>query len=61
MVAAKGWLCQACRLQVREDQDHLGSCAGYKDLREGKDMDDDNELVKFYQAVMRRREQEGWD
>jgi hypothetical protein len=58
---ATGWLCQACRLQVREDQDHLGSCAGYEDLREGKDMDDDNELVKFYQAVMRRREQEGWD
>ena len=29
--------------------------------REGKDMGDDKELVEFYQAVMRRREQQGWD
>ena len=58
---ATGWLCQACQLQVREDQDHLTSCAGYEDLREGKDMDDDKVLVEFYTAVMRRREQEGWD
>ena len=58
---ATGWLCQACRLQVREDQDHLTSCAGYEDLREGKDFGDDKELVEFYQAVMKRREQQGWD
>ena len=58
---ATGWLCQACRLQVREDQDHLTSCAGYEDLREGKDMGNNEELVEIYQAVMRRREQQGWD
>ena len=58
---ATGWLCQACRLQVREDQDHLTSCAGYEDLREGKDMGDDEQLVEFFQAVMRRRERQGWD
>ena len=58
---ATGWLCQACQLQVREDQDHLASCDGYKDLREGMDMDDDKELVKFIQKVMRRREKQGWD
>ena len=58
---ATGWLCQACRLQVREDQDHLADCSGYKDLREGKNMEDDKELVEFYQAVMRRREKQGWD
>ena len=58
---ATGWLCQACQLQVREDQDHLADCSGYKDLREGKNMEDDKELVEFYQAVMRRREKQGWD
>ena len=36
-------------------------CDGYKDLREGKDMDDDKELVEFFQSVMRRREKKGWD
>ena len=34
----------------QEDQDHLGSCEGYEDLREGKDMGDDNEPVEFYQS-----------
>ena len=58
---ATGWLCQACRLQVREDQDHLGSCEGYEDLREGKNLDDDKELVEFIQQVMRRRERQGWE
>ena len=44
-----------------QDQDHLRSCAGYEDLREGKDFGNDKELVEFYQAVMKRREQQGWD
>ena len=44
---AISWLCQACWLHVREDQDHLGSCAGYEDLRQGVDMEDDKELVEF--------------
>ena len=26
------WLCQACDLKVREDQDHLTKCPGYSDL-----------------------------
>ena len=58
---ATGWLCQACQLQVRENQDHLASCNGYENLREGKDMDNDKELVEFFQSVMRRREKQGWD
>ena len=32
-----------------------------KDLREGKDMGDDEQMVEFFQAVMRRRERQGWD
>ena len=59
---ATGWRCQACQLKVREDQDHLATtCDGYKDLREGKDMDDDKEMVDFFRMVMRRGEQQGWD
>ena len=55
-----GWLCQACDLRVREDQDHLTSCKGYADLRDGKDLDHDSELVDFFRGVMERREKEGW-
>ena len=52
---ATGWRCQACISQVREDQDHLGLCQGYSDLRQGLD------LVQFFRLVMARREQQGWD
>ena len=51
---ATGWLCQAFRLQLREDQDHLGRCEEYEDLREGKNLDNDKELVEVIQQVMRR-------
>ena len=58
---ATGWLCQACKLQVREDQDHLTCCQGYEDLRQGRDLQDDKDLVSFYRLVMARREARGWD
>ena len=29
---ASGWMCQACNLEVREDQEHLTVCNGYEDL-----------------------------
>ena len=58
---ATGWRCQACPYMVREDQDHLTHCAGYADLRTGVDFDSDEELVKFFGKVMRRREAKGWD
>ena len=51
---ATGWQCQACVLQVREDQDHLS-------LRQGLDPDTDDDLVEFLRQVMARRERHGWD
>ena len=58
---ATGWLCQACNLQVREDQDHLSQCEGYADLLQGRNLLDDAELVEFFRLVMARREREGWN
>ena len=58
---ATGWRCQACVSQVREDQDHLGLCQGYSDLRQGLDLDMDDDMVEFFRLVMARREQQGWD
>ena len=58
---ATSWRCQACPYMVREDQDHLTHCSGYADLKIGVDLNNDEELVKFYNRVMKRRETEGWD
>ena len=58
---ATGWRCQGCSLQVREDQDHLTQCQGYSDLIQGRNLDDDKQLVDFYRLVMARREEQGWD
>ena len=46
---------------VREDQVHLSFCDGYADLKLGKDLEEESDLVDFYRLVMARREQEGWD
>ena len=59
--ASTGWRCQGCSLMVREDQDHLSFCDGYADLKLGKDLEEESDLVDFYRLVMARREQEGWD
>ena len=58
---SSGWKCKGCTLQVREDQDHLTGCDGYSDLAEGKDFEEDADLVEFYRQVMARREEQGWD
>ena len=58
--AATGWRCQACALEVREDQEHLASCSGYADFRSGKDLSEEQELVTFYKNVMARRKDRGW-
>ena len=56
---ATGWRCQACPYMVREDQDHLSQCSGYADLRDGIDLDSEEELVNFLSLVMKRREDMG--
>ena len=40
------WLCQACNLEVKEDQEHLTVCEGYQDLRGDADLDNEEELVE---------------
>ena len=47
-----GWLCQACNLGVREDQDHVTQCNGYSNLIQDKNLDEDADLVTFYKSVM---------
>ena len=53
--------CQACALELREDQKHLARCEGYSDIRAGKDLTVESELVEFIKSVMARRKQMNWD
>ena len=59
--AATGWRCQACALEVREDQEHLASCEGYSDFRTGKVLAVESELVEIVKSVMARRKEMHWD
>ena len=54
------WKCQACMLEVREDQEHLLVCDGYAYLRENLDLRMEHEMVGFYQRVMDRRRERKW-
>ena len=54
-------MCQACNLEVREDQEHLTVCNGYEDLRRDTDLNLENELVDFFNKVMERRKLNKWD
>ena len=55
------WLCQACNLEVKEDQEHLTVCEGYKDLRGDADLGNEEELVEFFNSVMERRKLNEWN
>ena len=55
------WMCQACGGVVREDQEHLTQCKGYEDLRGDTDLENQEELVKFFSRVMDRRKEKNWD
>ena len=58
---ASRWMCQACDLEVREDQEHLTMCNGYEDLRGDADLNMEKELVDFFTRVMERRKENKWD
>ena len=57
------WICEGCaKLSYNKNtmgkldtQQHILVCEGYSDLREGKELDKDQDLVGYFQAVIRRR------
>ena len=57
------WTCLGCArskntvvdLACKDTQAHVLACEGYEDLREGKNLDDDKDLVEYFSAVIRRR------
>ena len=55
------WRCQACDLEVKEDQEHIAECKGYEDLRGDADLGDQADLVEFFNGVMERRKENKWN
>ena len=48
--------CDACDMEVAESQTHVMSCPGYSELRVGKDMGKDGDLVAYFRDVLKIRE-----
>ena len=49
------WLCDWCEKAI-ESQSHLQWCPAYKNLREGKSLDSDKDLVNYIQSVLVMRD-----
>ena len=48
--------CEACDLEAAESQVHVMVCPGYAELRAGKDMQKDVDLVSYFREVLLLRE-----
>ena len=48
--------CEACDSNTAESQLHVMACPGYAELRAGKDMSKDKDLVDYFREVMLLRE-----
>ena len=49
------WKCTACGYV--DTQSHLIHCPAFKDIREGKDLGSDNDLVDYFTKVLKIREE----
>ena len=48
------WQCTHC--DSMDSQSHVLTCAGYRQLREGKDLGNDNDLVSYFRDVISLRD-----
>ena len=49
------WNCDSCKSSI-ETQSHLLWCPTYKDIRQGKNLNSDKDLVEYFQQVLQFRE-----
>ena len=50
------WLCDSCETSI-ESQSHVLWCPAYQNLREGKDLNSDNDLVQYFKKLMNIRQE----
>ena len=53
--ALQEWKCVGCTDNKSDTQSHIVHCDGYADIRKGKNLEDDQDLVDYFSAVIRRR------
>ena len=49
------WKCDSCQSAI-ESQDHILWCPAYIELREGKSLQSDKDLVEYFKSVMKIRD-----
>ena len=54
MYSKQLWKCAHC--DMIDSQTHIVHCVSYKHLREGKDLEEDKDLVKYFRDVIALRE-----
>ena len=47
--------CEACSTGDVESQSHVLQCTAYEDLREGRDLDKDRDMIAYFREVLKRR------
>ena len=52
--AANKWICSACLINL-DTQDHVINCEEYSKYREGLNLDEDEDLVKYFQSIVNLR------
>ena len=53
------WMCDSCKRAI-DTQSHMMICPAYSKLREGKDVNSDEDLVKYLVEVTKIRERMGF-
>ena len=53
--SAQLWRCDSCQSSI-DTQDHILWCPAYVNLREGKTLESDEDLVEYFSSVMKIRE-----
>ena len=54
-----GWKCEACN-SSEDTQDHIMQCISYENLRKGKNLTIDSDLVKYFRQVINLRLRNGY-
>ena len=49
------WNCDSCQSAI-ETQDHILWCPSYSELREGKDLKNDKDIIDYFEKVLKIRE-----
>ena len=49
----KGWACPDC--QAPDTQEHVLTCNAYHSMREGRNLENDSDLVKYFDLVISHR------